>query len=293
MTRVLPTILIALSLLSCDVGPRQEFHGALYFGQGAYLMRFSLGDASLSIAGHLGDTTIRQVTALGDEDLLIAETASVNQRRVPRISWVDPGTGETADLYAGVRAEHLANPGVVVYDDGSDLYAVPQQFDSDNQIIFSHPQSQLIWLMEASSGILLIETGDADAAVIHSWDARTGELNTLEALAATCRLVGAVWIGPLGRLACKQRAVPLADAEYLLSDLEGKVDGRLNLPEDKEFLALAHIESQNALVLQETWRGLLGTRDKHAVWMHDLDSGESHRLAKNVNLGESVVYAEY
>lgn len=293
MTRVLPTILLALSLLSCDAGPRQEFHGALYFGQGAYLMRFSLGDASLSIAGHLGDTTIRQITALGDEDLLIAETASVKGRRVPRISWIDPRTGQTADLYAGVRAEHLAKPGVVVYDDGSDLYAVPQQFDSDNEIILSHPQSPLIRLMEASSGILLIETGDADAAVIHSWDARTGVLKTLEALAATCRLVGAVWIGPLERLACKQRAAPVVDAEYLLSDLEGKVDGRLKLPKDKAFFALAHIEGQNALVLQETWRGLLGTRDKHAVWMHDLDSGESYRLAKNVNLGKSVVYVEY
>jgi len=46
-------------------------------------------------------------------------------------------------------------------------------------------------------------------------------------------------------------------------------------------------------VLQESGRGLLGTRHKYTVWMHELDSGESHRLAKNVNLGESVVYAAY
>lgn len=293
MRTYLTLSLLVSVLISCDAGPKQEYHGALYFGQGAYLMRFSLADGSLSIAGHLGDTTIRQVIALGEDDLLIAETASVNRRRVPRISWIDPKTGETADLYAGVSAQHLADPGVVVYDDGSDLYAVPQRFDSDNEIIFSHPQNQLTRLMEASPGILLIETGDADEAAIHAWNARTGELQLLKALAATCRLVGAVWIVPLERLACKQREGLPAEAEYLLSDLQGNLDGVLNLPEGKEFFALAYLENQNALVLKETWSGLLGNQDKHAVWMHDLDTRESHRLAENVNLGESVVYTEY
>lgn len=293
MKKALTLILPALLLISCDGGPTKDYQGALYFGQGAYLMRFSLGDASLSIAGHLGETTIRQVSALGNDNLLVAESASVRGRRVPRISWIDPRTGETADLYAGVRVEHLAQPGVVVYDDGSDLYAVPQRFDSENEIIFSHPERQLTRLMEASSGLLLIETGEGEEAEIHLWDARSAQLRELEALAGTCRLEGAVWIATLERLACKQRADSQAQGGYLLSDLDGNVDGSLNLPENKDFLALAHIESQDALVLQETWRGLMGDRDKHAVWIHDLATGESHRLAQNVNLGGSVVYAEY
>lgn len=293
MKKLLTLLILGLLLASCDSGPTEQYPGALYFGQGAYLMRFSLNDGSRSIVGHLGDTTIRQVTALGNEYLLIAESASVNRNRVSRISWINPKTGETADLYAGIRAVHLADPGVVVYDNGSELYAVPQQSDSDNVVIFSHPQKPLNRLLEASPGVLLIETGDSGEVTVHAWDAQSGSLRELKSLAVSCRLVGAVWIASLERLACKPRAGPVADSEYLLVDLEGKVDGRLELPADKNFLALAYVEKLNALVLQESWRGWLGVRDKHAIWMHELDTGASHRVADNVNLGGSVVYAEY
>jgi hypothetical protein len=285
--------MLGLLLASCEDKPAREYQGALYFGQGAYLMRYSLGDGGLSIAGHLGDTTIRQVTALGNDDLLVAELASVNRQRVSRISWIDPRTGETADLYAGIRAEHLADPGVVVYDDGSALYAVPQRSASDNEIIFTHSQKALAGLLEASPGILLIGTGDSDQAAIHLWDARTGNLRELTGLAASCRLAGAVWIGHLERLACKQRSGPLAESEYVLADLEGRVDGRLNLPEGGEFFGLAYIERYHAVLLQETRAGWLGMRKQHVVWMHELDSGENHRVARKLNLGDSVVYAEY
>lgn len=293
MKPALTPLLLALLLTGCEGEPSRDYQGALYFGQGAYLMRFSLVDGSLTISGHFGDTTIHQVTALGEDHLLVAEYASVNRRRVPRISWINLRTGETADLYAGVGAAHLADARVVVYDDGSELYAVPQQFDGDNEVIFSHPEQPLSRLMEASPGILLVETGDGEERVIHGWDARNGELRNLVGLTAACRLVGAVWIGSRERLACKQRSGALADAEYVMSDLDGKVEGRLDLPEGKDFFALTHIEHQDSLVLQETWRGLLGDRDRHAVWMHDLETGETHRLAENVNLGGSVVYADY
>ncbi len=293
MIKFLRILILGLLLASCDGGPTKEYRGALYFGQGAYLMRLSLADGSISIVGHLGDTNIREVTALGNDDALIAESASVNRNRVSRISWIDLRTGETADLYAGIRAEHLADPGVVVYDDGSELHAVPQQFASDNEVIFSHPQKPLTRLLEASPGILLIETGDSNEAVVHAWDARTGSLREMKALTASCRLEGAVWIGPLERLACKQRERVLGESDYVLVDLEGEVNGRLELPDNKNFVALAYVQKQNAVILQETRLGLLGMRNKQAVWMHELDSGESHRVADNVYLGGSVVYAEY
>jgi len=293
MRKVLTILMLGLLLASCDSGPTKEYHGALYFGQGAYLMRYGLTDRSQTIVGHLGDTSIRHVTALGSDDVLIAESASVNRRRVSRISWMHLKTGETADLYAGVQAVRLADPGVVVYDDGSDLYAVPQQSDSDNEVIFSHPEKPLIRLLEATPGILLIETGDSEEVTVHAWDARTGLLSELKDLAASCRLEGAVWISSLERLACKPRAVPYLESNYVLADLEGKVDGQLELPEDKNFVALGYVEKQNALILQETRRGMLGMRNKQAVWMHELESGESHRVADSLNLGGSVVYADY
>jgi len=293
MKQVLTVLILSLLLVSCDGEPEQEYRGALYFGQGAYLMRLSLADGSLSIVGHLGDASIRQVTALGNDDALIAKSASVNRRRVSRISWIDLRTGETADLYAGTRVEHLADPGVVVYYDGSDLHAVPQQSGSDNEIIFSHPQKPLTHMLEASPGILLIESGGSDEGTVHAWDARTGRLRELEGLAASCRLEGAVWIGSLERLACKQRAGVLRELEYVLADLEGKVDGRVDLPQGNTFFALGYVEKQNALILQGSRPGLLGMRNKQSVWMHELESGDSHLVAENVNLGGSVVYAEY
>jgi hypothetical protein len=293
LIRLLALVLFALLLASCDDGRAKTYHGALYFGQGAYLMRFSLTDGSISIAGHLGDTSIRQVTALGDDHLLIAEYASVNRGRVSRISWMDPKTGETADLYAGTWTEHLADPGVVVYDDGEKLYAVPQRADSDNEVIFLHPKNPLTSLLEAAPGVLLIETGDTAGAVIHAWDARSGSLRELPGLTASCNLVGAVWIAPRQRLACSRRAGAVGEPEYVLADLEGNIDGRLKLPEGKEFFALSYVESQNTLILQEAWRGWLDARDKHAILVHELDSGESHRVASNVNLGGSIVYANY
>jgi hypothetical protein len=280
-------------LVACDGGQERQYHGVLYFGQGAYLMRYSLQDGSLSVAGHLGDTEIREVSALGFEYLLIAESALVNRRRVPRISWFDVHTGESADLYAGVHARFLPATEVIVYDDGSELFAVPQMDGSSNEVIFSHAQNELTHMVVASPDTLLFETVRTGEAVIRSWNGQTGELPALDGLAATCRLRGAVWIDALNRLACKRRGVAFDDANYVLSDLNGLVDGGLDLPQEKKFQALTYVSGQNILILQETFQGMLGDRDQYAVWIHDMQSGESHELSGNVNLGQSAVFASY
>jgi hypothetical protein len=106
-------------------------------------------------------------------------------------------------------------------------------------------------------------------------------------------LRGAVWIDTLLRVECRARAGTTVDAAYVLADLDGVIDGKLNLSENRQFLAFAFIEGQKALVLRGTWRGLLGSQEKSAIWIHDLGGGKSRRLAKNLNLGTSVVYAEF
>jgi hypothetical protein len=289
----LTLIFLALILVSCDSGQPTVYQGGLYFGQGSYLMRLSLRDGSLSVEGHLGDTVIREISAFGTDRLLIAESASVNRRRVQRISWFDLRTGETADLYAGTRARFLQEANIVVYDDGSEIFAVPQIHGSPNQVIYTHAKNQLEWMTEAPVNMLLIEAEESGQSVIYSWDSASGELNQLDALTATCRLPGSVWIESVNRLACKSRNSPFANAGYLLTDIDGNVDGELDLPTDERFRALAFIESQDALVLQETFQGMLGSRDQYAVWIIDILSGESHRVPGNVKLGNSVVYAEY
>lgn len=287
------TLLLCVALVSCDARQSTEYQGGLHFGQGSYLMRYSLRDGSLSVVGHLGDTVIREISPLRSDHLLIAETAWANERRVPRISWFSLETGESVDLYAGLHARYLATGDVIVYDDGDSLYAVPQQPDSDNIVIFTHEKNQLVHLLEATPGLLLFEIREAGTRVIRSWDASSGELQELDALTDACRLNGAVWITPLQRLACKRRAGTFAESEYVLATLDGAVDRPLRLPADKQFRALTYIEEQDALVLSETWRGLLGKQEQHSVWVLDIQAGESHRLPGDVNLGISAVYADY
>lgn len=288
----LVTLLLCVALVSCDARQSTEYQGGLHFGQGPYLMRYSMQDGNLSVVGHLGDTVIREISPLRSDHLLIAESAWANERRVPRISWFSLKTGESVDLYAGLHARFLASPNAIVYDDGEHLYAVPQTTGSDNIVIFTHEKNQLVHLLEATPGLLLFETREAGTRVIRSWHS-SGGLQELDALTDACRLNGAVWITPLQRLACKRRAGTFAEAEYVLAALDGTVERPLRLPTDKHFRALTFIEVQNALVLSETWRGVLGKQDQHSVWVQDIRTGESHRLPGDVNLGNSAVYADY
>ena len=285
-------MLAAIALLSCEGQQPSPYHGVLYFAQGAYLMRYSLQDGSLSVAGHLGDTTIREITPLDADQLLVAETASVNRMRVPRISLFNIHTGESADLYAGVLARYLEGPGVVVYDDGSDLYAVPRWDDSANKVIFSHAKNQLTRLVEASTGVVLFESGPPGESEIYSWTEETGAVRKLDGLARTCRLQGAVWIDSLKALACKRRDQPLIEGGYVLSDLDGNAKDGLKLPADRQFRALTWVAGQDLLLLEEYWRGMLDKRYRHAVWTYEVQTGKSERLADDMNLGDSVVFAE-
>ncbi len=287
------TLMFMLILASCDTGRSTLYQGGLYFAQGSYLMRLSLRDGSLSVEGHLGDTVLREISAFGDDHLLVAESASVNRRRVQRISWFDLDTGETADLYAGTRARYLPGGNVVVYDDGLDLYAVPQVNESPNEIIFSHGQNELNSIGTAFDDTLLFETVTDGKPAIYSWRAHTGKPDLLAELTRVCRLDASVWIGSVNRLACQSRQSPVADPRYVIAGLDGAVEGEIDYPSDGVFMALAYIESQDALILQETFQGMIGSKNQYAVWILDIFSGESHKVPGNINLGNSVVYTSY
>lgn len=285
--------LLAAALAACGPQEPSTYRGDLYFGQGSYLMRFSLRDGSLVVVDNLGDKKIRDISGLGPDKLLIAESASVNRKSVSRIAWFDLETGESAALYSGVLARYLDKTGIIAYDDGSALHAVPQFGVGSYAVIFPHRSNELTTLLVVSGDTLLFEVGTAGQEAIHAWNALTGERRLLGALGAACRLRGAVWIETLGQLACKERTPSWVDADYLLADLDGIVGGKLDLPEDTQFLALTYISGQQALILQETWRGLFGGEEKSAVWAYDVRTGTRTRLARNQNLGTSVVYTEF
>ena len=282
--------LATLGLYACGAPEPSGYHGALYFGQGPYLMRVSLADGSLSVVNHLGDRKIRELSPFGPGRLLVAETASVNSRNVPRISWMDLQTGQVSVLYSGVSARYLTDAGVIVYDDGSELYSVPQLGSGVTADILAHRSNEPVDMIALPGGALLIETGQPRARAIHVWTAASGGLRHLDALTAACRLDGAVWVVSLQRLACRARNDDGPGAGYVFAGLDGVVDRRLALPEKRQFRALAYIASQDVLILAERWRGFLGGQERTATWAYDIRSGDSVRLSKNQNLGDSVVY---
>ncbi len=158
-------LLVVPLLLSCGAAERGKYHGSLYYVQGPYLMQFSLGDGSVTVVNNLGDRTIREVSALGKDKLLIAETAWIQSKSVPRISWFDLKTGQSAVFYSGVLARYVADAGIIVYDDGSKLYAVPQLGTGRDEILVAHGLNQLSTLTVVSEHSVLFETVDAGQPV--------------------------------------------------------------------------------------------------------------------------------
>jgi len=286
-------ILLIPALVSCSSGDQIGYHGYLYFAQSHYLMRFSLKDGSLFVVTNLGDKTIHDVSNFLESRLLIAESASINRKEVRSVSWVDVNTGQTAALYSGVLARYLEGSGIVVYDDGDSLFAVALSGESDSETIITHKMNQVSTVIEVSKDTVLFETSDAGAWLIHSYDVITGTLQTLDRLSGVCRLEQAVWINDLEQLACKEQLNQMTDVRYVLTNLDGDVSGALALPEGKRFDALTYISGQNALILKESWYSVFGGQERSAIWVYNIQNGESHRLAENQDLGSSVVYTEF
>jgi hypothetical protein len=296
MTRFLSLfsmVLLMAALSACGPQPPHGYTGYLYFAQGNYLTRFSLRDGSLSVVANFGDMTIREINAFGAKRLLLSGTAAIGRKTTPRISWIDLETGEKVAQYSGILARYMENANVIIYDDGIKLYAIPQGANGGpDEVIDSHGLNRITTVLEVSNDTLLFETGESGQRVIHAWDAVTGQQKVLEELTAACELVGAVWLESLGQVACRKRASPVELSEYLFVDLDGRVEGRLPLPEGKRFTALAYIPGQSALVLKESWNRAIGDQERSAVWIHNVKTGKNTRLSKHQNLGNSVVFTK-
>jgi len=245
------------------------------------------------VVTNLGDKSIIDVSKFLEGRLLIAESASINRKVVRSISWVDVNTGQTAALYSGVFARFLEGSGYVVYDDGERLFAVELGGHSDSELIYTHKTNQLSTMTVVSDDTVLFETSDAGEWRIRSYNVVTGALQTLDGLSAVCRLDQAVWISDLEQLACKEQSNESEAAGYVLTNLDGDVSGTLALPEGKHFDALTYISGQDALVLKERWNSVFGGQEKSAIWVYNIQSKESQRLAENQSLGSSVVYTNF
>jgi len=205
---------------------------------------------------------------------------------------VDLETGRANSLYSGIVARYLPGPRVLVWDDGSRLHASSRTWNSShNAEIITHNLNQLTTILDVADDTVLFATGGLTQRMIHTYNVVTKELRQRPELSNTCQLVAAVWIRGRDQLACQARETVGNDADYLLVDLQGNIGGRLDLPQGKQFAALAYLPDQDVLILTERWYSLLGGSERFAVWAYDMRTGQSHRLVKNQYLGASAVYS--
>lgn len=294
MRHSLARFLILLPLLqSCEQSEQPDLHGRLYFASGNYVGELDLAKGNSVIVANRGAVTISDISEFGENRFLVAETAMVETREVPRISWVDIETGQAETLYSGVAARYLSAHSALVWDDGSRLHATSRRRNSGiNAQIVSHNLNQLSTIIDVSDAMVLFEIGIPEQRGIHSYDVETRQLQPRESLSAACKLEGSVWIADRGQLACQARTQSGDGTEYLLTDLDGNIRGRLALPPERQFIALAYAADQQVLLLAEPWRTVFGGGERFAVWAYDLITGESHRILKNQYLGVSAVYVD-
>lgn len=279
-------------LQSCEPQTRPDLHGQLYFASGNYIGEFDLEQGTSTIAANRGAVTIRNVSAFGDGRLLLAETATVDNKEVPRISWIDLDTGRAGSLYSGVIARYLPGPGVLVWDDGTRLHASSRTRNSShNAEIITHNVNQLTTILDVADDTVLFATGGPTQRIIYSYNVVTKELLRRSELSNTCQLAAAVWVGNRDQLACLAHETAGNDAGYLLVDLDGNIRGRLDLPQGRHFVALAYLPDQHLLIFTERWQALLGGAERFAVWAYDMSTGQSHRLVKDQYLGASAIYS--
>jgi len=296
MPKISNMLLLALLvqvLAACGPSTPSGYQGYLYFANGSYLMQFSLRDAGLSVIHSFSNTTIEGISGYGENRLLLTESELVNRLTVHQIAWLDVKTGQGSTLYPGYFARYFADTGLMIYDDGQRLFVVNQAGDLSTKTIFTHKMNQVNAVMAIPDNTVLFETNEEGLQGIYSYHLLDGTLESLDRLSGICQLKFAVWIDDLDQIACKPQPDDGNEGAYVITSLAGEVSHHLTLPEGGKFDALAYIAEQNALVLKERWTGRFSDQEKYAVWIHNLQNGESRRLASNIDLGSSVVYTSF
>lgn len=278
-------------LAGCERHSHPELRGNLYFGSGQYLGRLDLRDGSTSVEANLGDVSIRRVSAYGDENLLLTVFGIVNHKETYRLMQYEIATGQTGILFNGWNSLYVAGEEMLVYDDRLRLRAkIRSKKERVNVELARHEFGDTVHLVPVSDSTFLYSIGDVERPLIFVHDATTQVRKPLQELSGVCGLDGAVWIGASRQLLCRMTTPSGQFEGYSFFDLDGTPRGRLSLPESRSFRAVAYLHDQDALVLTQPWRSLVGGRGKTAIWIYDLGRDEYYRLVKDQYLGETVVY---
>ena len=250
-----------------------------------------LRDGSTSVEANLGDVSIRRVSAYGDENLLLTVFGIVNHKDTYRLMQYETATGQTGVLFNGRNGLYLAGEEMLVYDDGLRLRAKVRSGNRRVDVeLVKYEFGERVRLTPLPGSVFLYSIADGEGAPIFLHDATTQATEPLQQLSEVCGLDGAIWIDAYQQLLCRTTASSGRFQSYSFFDLDGTLHGRLDLPESRSFRVVAYLQDQEALVLTQSWRSLIGDRGKTAIWIYKLGSDESYRLVKDQYLGDTVVY---
>ncbi len=286
------TLLVMLGLIaSCDVSEQQALHGHLYFAAGSYVGEFDLSDGSSAPVASLGDVTIDHLSVYENNDLLLTMRDFSNEREISRILRFNPRQNASFPLFPGLVAEFLPGPRVVIFDDGLSFIATHRgKAFRDETVIDTHGHNTRPAIVVISDTEILFNSVVDGEFLIHRYDVDEERSYPLHDLSKVCRLNGAIWIVGSEQILCKAVFDSSEKPIYAIVSLSGEPRISLVLPDDKNFRALTYLDDQNVVILSELSSSWGGGRQKHAVWVYDMNASSAYRLAKDQYLGQSVVY---
>jgi hypothetical protein len=281
--RSLSLLLTVLLLSGCGAEEAREYRGHLYFGAGSYLGQLDLRNGSVAVLANLGDTSILELDAFGDDQLLLSVFGPVNHEDTFRLMQYELSSNGLATFINGRHGRYLPAAEALFFDNGSQLRVrVYGGGPMEELTVAKHRFGSRVHLLQVSDTQLLYSI-DPDTTIV-SYDVHTRVSQPLPVISERCGLDGALWIAARNALLCKR-----AD-DYAFVSLDGEVESTLDLPDATSFHAVAHLDDQDALVLVETWNAAVSGRARYAIWVYDLANDRMLRLARDQHLGQSVVY---
>lgn len=278
-------------LAGCQPPPPLNLHGTLYFEAGPYLGEFRLSTGDAMPVTNLGDWRIQRVSEFQQGELLLSVTNIVDDRRRYRIMRFDPETLHETPLIGGQAGQFLPASATLVYYAGHELVSAPRaDIRGGARVVRSFGWRMPPHLVPVGNAGVLFGTPGGS---VYRWDPESGTSERLDALTERCELQGAVWMADREQLVCRARDPDAMAVSLLVVDISGKLVGILPLPEKREFRAVAYLADQRILILNERRRERLTSYSAHPVWAYAMESGRLQRIARNQDLGESVVYRRH
>jgi hypothetical protein len=275
-----------LLFAGCEPDETREYWGNLYFAAGSYLGQLDLRDGSVSVLTSVGDASIREIDAFGEDQLLLTVLGPVNHKDTFRLMQFQLDTNGLVTLINGRHGRYLPVPEALIFDDGAHLRVrVYGGGPMQELTVIQHRFGSSVHIMQVSATQFLYSVGRE--STIHTFDVDSRESLALAELSRECQLDGALWIDARDALLCKLED---ASTSYRFLGLDGSARGALAIPDAGPYRAVAYLADQDALVLTQTWNTVVSDSVRYAIWIYDLASGRMVRLVEDQYLGSSVVY---